>query len=368
MTRKIRVGLLFGGRSGEHEVSLASAASVLAELDPDKYDVVGIGITRHGRWLMSSSPEHLLRQEVTLELPDTVEVAPDFAHGSIVPVNGHAAIADLPETPIDIIFPVLHGPFGEDGTVQGFFEIAGLPYVGSGVLGSAVSMDKVMMKNLFAQAGLPQVAYRLVRTLRWERERQATVHELEDALQYPLFVKPCNLGSSVGISKAHDREELCGALDVAARFDRRIIVEQGIDAREVECSVLGDDEPLVSVAGEIVSHHEFYDYDAKYTDGLADLQIPAGLTREQTQTVQDLAVQAFEAVDAAGLARVDFFVRRADGAVLVNEINTMPGFTRTSMYPKLWEATGVPYRELLDRLIQLAFRRHERRRQQATHR
>jgi D-alanine-D-alanine ligase len=355
--RKIRVGLVFGGRSGEHEVSLASAASVLQALDPEKYEAVPIGITRQGQWLIADSPEYLLKSEVTLELPDTTEALPDVTHHGIVRVNDRGGI-DLHETAVDVIFPLLHGPFGEDGTVQGLLELADIPYVGSGVLASAVAMDKAMMKSVFSQAGLPSVPYRLVTAREWAR-RGDVVSSLESSLRYPVFVKPCNLGSSVGISKAHDRAELEDALDLACRYDRRIIVEQGIEAREVECSVLGNDDPLVSVPGEVVSRHEFYDYDAKYTDGLADLIIPARLSAEQTRDVQELARRAFLAVDAAGLARVDFFVRRDDGAILVNELNTMPGFTATSMYPKLWEATGVPYAEVIDRLIRLAFDRHD---------
>ncbi|MGI8826240.1 MAG: D-alanine--D-alanine ligase family protein [Chloroflexota bacterium] len=367
MSRKLRVALLFGGQSGEHEVSLASAASVLAALDREKYDVVGIGITRQGRWLMSTSPERLLRQEVTPQLPDTIEVMPDLAHQSITAVaaqNGDRS----EDAPIDIVFPLLHGPRGEDGTVQGLLDITGLPYVGSGVLGSAVSMDKVTMKGLLAGAGLPQAAYRLIKRSRWERVRNETLYEIETNMDYPVFVKPCNLGSSVGISKAHERTDLEAAIDLAARFDTRIIVEQGIDAREVECSVMGNDDPLVSVAGEVISHREFYDYEAKYTDGLSDLRIPAQLTRDQTDTVGDFARRAFEAVDAAGLARVDFFIRRVDGAVLVNEINTIPGFTATSMYPKLWEASGVSYGELVDRLIQYGMQRFDDRANRSTQR
>ncbi len=355
--KKIRVGLLFGGRSGEHEVSLASATSVLQALDLDKYEAVPIGITREGHWLIADSPQHLLKQEVTLELPETTEALPDVTHHGIVRVDERGGI-DLHQTAVDVVFPLLHGPYGEDGTVQGLLELADIPYVGSGVLGSAVSMDKSTMKALFEHAGLPVVPYRTVKTGAWSRDRLGTLDSLERELEYPLFVKPCNLGSSVGISKAHDRHELEHSLDIAARYDRRIMVEQGVVAREIECSVMGNDEPLVSIPGEVVSHHEFYDYEAKYTDGLADLIIPAQLSGEQVREVQDLARRAFLAVDAAGLARVDFFVTWGDGRVLVSEINTIPGFTSTSMYPKLWEASGVSYTELIDRLIQLAFDRH----------
>ena len=357
MKNRIRVGLLFGGRSGEHEVSLASATSVFEALDPDRYEAIPIGITRQGHWLIADSPEHLLKQEVTLELPETSEALPDVTHHGIVRVDERGGI-NLHQTAVDVVFPLLHGPYGEDGTVQGLLELADIPYVGAGVLASAVGMDKAMMKNVFAQAGLPVAPYRYFSSREWRTQRAGVVHSLEAEVAYPLFVKPCNLGSSVGISKAHDREELESAIDLAIRYDRRIIVEQGILAREVECSVLGNDDPLVSVPGEVVSHHEFYDYDAKYTEGLADLIIPARISPEQTRTVQDYARRAFLAIDAAGLARVDFLIRRSDGEVLVSEINTIPGFTSTSMYPKLWEASGVSYRELVDRLIQLAFDRH----------
>jgi D-alanine-D-alanine ligase len=355
--KKLRVGILFGGRSGEHEVSIASATSVFRALDPSKYEAVPMGITRDGQWLIADSPERLLQSEVTLTLPGTEAAVADVGRQGIVPVDRHGGLK-TGGTAVDVIFPLLHGPFGEDGTVQGVFETVNLPYVGSEVAASAISLDKVHMKSALEYAGLPSVAYRLLRKLEWERDRAGAIKSLEAALTYPVFVKPCNLGSSVGISKARDRTELEGALDLAVRYDRRIIIEQGIDAREVECAVLGNDEPLVSVPGEVLSHHEFYDYESKYTEGLADLRIPAQLSVEQTQRVQELARDVFLAVDAAGLARVDFFVRRDDGAILVNEINTMPGFTATSMYPKLWEASGVSYEELIDRLIQLALQRH----------
>ncbi|HZS94267.1 MAG TPA: D-alanine--D-alanine ligase [Chloroflexota bacterium] len=360
MTRRIRVGVLFGGRSGEHEVSIASARSLVDALDPDRYETVPIGITREGHWLIGDSPNQFLASEVTLELPDTAEAVPDVTHHGIVRVNERGGI-DLHQTAVDVVFPLLHGPYGEDGTVQGLLELADIPYVGSGVLGSAVSMDKLMMKAVLEHAGLPGVAYAAALSRDVERDVDGVVAKIEECLTYPVFVKPCNLGSSVGISKAGDRAALRHSLLLAARYDRRIIVEQGVDAREIECSVLGNDTPLVSVPGEVVPRNEFYDYDAKYTEGHADLIIPAELSADQTREVRDLALHAFAAVDAAGLARVDFFIRRDDGTVLLNEINTMPGFTSTSMYPKLWEATGVPYHEIADRLIELALERHAER-------
>jgi D-alanine-D-alanine ligase len=353
---KVRVGILFGGESGEHDVSLASANSVINALDRSRYEPVLIGITRAGKWIPVQSPEGLLdhSERSTLAHDDGGH---EVRRATLLPLSAHADA--VRGSDVDVVFPVMHGPRGEDGTVQGLLELAGLPFVGSGVLASAVSMDKAMMKAVFATEGLPGVPYEVVTARHWELDQQRSLCAIESRLNYPMFVKPCNMGSSVGISKATDQVELRAALEVASRFDRRMIVEQGVDAREVECGVLGNHEPEVSVPGEIVPHHEFYDFDAKYTAGLADLVIPAELSVEQTLQVQELANRAFLAVDAAGLARVDFFVLRQTGEILVNEINTIPGFTSTSMYPRLWEASGIPYSALLDRLIQLALERHE---------
>jgi D-alanine-D-alanine ligase len=365
--KRLRVGVLFGGRSGEHEVSIASATSVLDALDREKYEPVAIGITREGQWLIADSPERLLRSQVTPELPGTEEAVADVSHHGIVPAGRHNGLVRH-DSAVDVIFPLLHGPFGEDGTVQGLLELAMVPYVGSGVMASAICMDKIMMKTVLAQAGLPSVPYHLVVLRHGALDPLGQAKSLETSLSYPMFVKPCNLGSSVGISKARDRDELAEALQLAARYDRRLIVEQGVDAREVEASVLGNDDPIVSAVGEVISHHEFYDYEAKYTEGLADLRIPARITAEQTRRVQELALRAFRAVDAAGLARVDFFIRRSDGEVIVNEINTMPGFTMTSMYPKLWEHGGISFAELVDRLVQLAVQSHAEKQNRSTHR
>jgi D-alanine-D-alanine ligase len=354
--RRIRVGVLFGGRSGEHEVSLASARSVVRALDPVKYEAVPIRITREGRWLIADSPAALLNSEVTSGLPDTYEAVPDVSHQAIVRVGRGGAGGH--ETSVDVVFPLLHGPYGEDGTVQGLLELANIPYVGAGVLSSAVSMDKAFMKVQLGHAGLPQVRHHLVKAHDWDRDRLGSVNAVECDLTYPMFVKPCNLGSSVGISKACSASDLRDAIDLAIRYDNRVLVEQGVDAREIECSVLGNQDPIVSVPGEVRSRHDWYDYEAKYTDGLAELVIPAEVTEEQADTARDYARRAFLAVNAEGLARVDFFVLRTTGEVLVNEINTMPGFTETSMYPKLWEASGISYPELVDRLIDLAFERH----------
>lgn len=352
---KIRVGVLFGGESGEHEVSVASARAVFASLDPARYEPVAIGITREGRWLTAPSPQHLLQGEVTLALPQVTEAVPAVTSGGLLASNGHQ------HAPLDVIFPVLHGTNGEDGTVQGLLELAHMPYVGSQVLASALCLDKVVMKMVLAQAGMPSVPYQLIRASEWERDRDPILDQLEGALAFPMFVKPCNTGSSVGISKVRDREALAGAIHRAARLDRRIIVEQGIEAREIECAVLGNDTALVSVPGEVISRHDFYDYEAKYSEDLAELIIPAPVSREQTRTLQEMARRAFQAVDAAGLARVDFFLDRHSGEILINEVNTMPGFTATSMYAKLWEASGVPYSQVVDRLIELALERHGQR-------
>ena len=381
---KMRVGVLFGGRSGEHEVSLLSAASVLNAIDRSKYEVVPIGISKEGRWLMSSESERLLKGEhktgnprhlragdpastpgaAVLARGDSVLVPPEpgSEHHSLIPFEsaGHTPARAID---VDVIFPVLHGTFGEDGTIQGLLELAGIPYVGAGVLGSAAGMDKDVMKRLFTAAGLPIVKHVSVVRAQWEKEPKKVKKLIEAKLKYPLFVKPANLGSSVGISKAHDAKELAPAMDLAASYDRKIIVEQGAGkkkkAREIECSVLGNDNPLASVPGEIVPMKEFYDYAAKYLDEGSELVIPAKLTRKMTKQVQEMAIAAFQAVDCAGLARVDFLLDPDNDKLYVNEINTMPGFTAISMYPKLWAASGLEYPKLIDRLIELALERHE---------
>jgi D-alanine-D-alanine ligase len=353
---KIRVGVIFGGRSGEHEVSLKSAKSVIDALDPERYEVVPVGITKEGRWLMSGDAT-LLLPEAVMETGDRdVALFGDPTRGELVRLeNGAGAV---PVGAIDVVFPVLHGTFGEDGTIQGLLDLANLPYVGSGVLGSAAGMDKVAMKRLFRDAGLPIVPFTYFLRSQWDAERERLLDAVEAEIGYPAFAKPANLGSSVGISKAIDRDSLARAIDGAAGYDRRILVERGVDAREVEVAVLGNDEPRASLPGEIIPHADFYDYETKYVNDVAEYEIPARLDAAQTAEIQALAVRAFEAVDAAGLSRVDFFVERGTDRILVNEINTMPGFTQISMYPKLREASGISYRELVDRLIDLAFERH----------
>jgi D-alanine-D-alanine ligase len=381
--KKLRVGILFGGRSGEHEVSLLSAASVLNAIDKQKYEVVPIGITKEGRWLTDSHAERLLLGDkapaergrhlragdpaatpgaVTLAKGESVIVPPvPQAHG-LVPFES-AAGSTQKGVDVDVIFPVLHGTFGEDGTIQGLLELADIPYVGAGVLGSATGMDKDIMKQLFAFAGLEIVKHVTVLRSQWEKDPKKITKLVEKKLKYPVFVKPANLGSSVGISKAHDRKELGPAIKVAAEYDRKIVIEEGVGgkkrkARELECAVLGNDEPQASTVGEIVPAAEFYDYTAKYIDEGSQPVIPAKISKKQMKEVQGMAVRAFQAVDCSGLARVDFLMDPKNGKMYLNEINTMPGFTSISMYPKMWAASGLEYPKLIDRLIQLALERH----------
>jgi len=385
---KLRVGILFGGRSGEHEVSLLSAASVLNAIDKNKYEVVPIGITKDGRWLTAEHAENLLTGKLVLEPrnlragdPDTTSPAAVLARGEAVvvppePVHRHSGLVPFQTDAglmrrasdrainVDVIFPVLHGTFGEDGTIQGLLELADIPYVGAGVLGSAAGMDKDIMKSLFIAAGIPIVKHVTILRGAYEKDPKRVQKLVESKLTYPVFVKPANLGSSVGISKAHNRKELGPAIEEAAKFDRKIVIEQGVGgkkdkAREIECSVLGNDEPTASVPGEIVPGKEFYDYTAKYVDEGSQLIIPAKLTKAEIKKVQELAIKAFQAVDCSGLARVDFLMDPKTGKIFLNEINTMPGFTAISMYPKLWGASGLAYADLIDRLIELGIERHE---------
>src|SRR6202522_338335 len=396
---KLRVGILFGGRSGEHEVSLLSAASVVKAIDLTKYEVVPIGITKDGRWLTAEHAERLLKGEAQKAAgegarstqaamlragdPEATPGAAVLAAGESVVVPPEPARRDAGLAPfqtdlktdanlrrasdrainVDVIFPVLHGTFGEDGTIQGLLELADIAYVGAGVLGSAAGMDKDVMKSLLVAAGIPIVKHVTVLRSAWEKDSKKVREIVESKLRYPVFVKPANLGSSVGISKAHDRKELGPAIEEAAKFDRKIVIEQGVGgrknkAREIECSVLGNDEPSASIPGEIVPVKEFYDYNAKYLDEGSELIIPAKLTKAETKKVQDLAVAAFQAVDCSGLARVDFLMDPQTRRIYLNEINTMPGFTAISMYPKLWAASGLEYAELIDRLIQFGLERH----------
>ena len=349
----VRVMVVFGGRSGEHEVSLASARAITAALQKGgRHEVVPVGITRSGRWIHSGDPMR--------ELESGGKPLPD---GSNLEVSGPPAPAEqkLPAGlgSVDVVFPVLHGPYGEDGTIQGMLELAGVPYVGSGVLGSAVGMDKITMKKVFAHHGLPQVEWVGLTRKDWETAPEAQIQKIEGSLGYPCFVKPANLGSSVGIGRAADAGELRDALGAAAELDRRVIVERGVDAREIEVSVLGNDDPDVSLPGEIFLQGDgFYDYEAKYVEGGMELGVPAKIPASTADEVSRIARTAFEAVDAAGMARVDFFLERGTDRLLLNEINTIPGFTPTSVYAELWAASGLSYEDLIERLIELALDRH----------
>src|ERR671921_758865 len=345
--------VVFGGRSGEHEVSLASARAITRALQKGgRYEVVPVGITREGRWISSGDPMRELESQGGY-LPD----------GSDLDISGPPApISEkLPAGlgSVDVVFPVMHGPYGEDGTIQGMLELAGIPYVGSGVLGSAAGMDKPTMKKIFAHHDLPQVRWVAMTSRQWQKNREARIEEIENSFGYPCFVKPANLGSSVGISKAENAEQLGDALDTASHFDRRIIIEEGVDAREIEVSVLGNEDPEVSIPGEIVVKKDgFYDYEAKYVKGGMELVAPAPIPEEITQEIRLIAGTAYAAIDAAGMARVDFFLERGTNRLLLNEINTIPGFTPTSVYAELWATSGLPYEELLDRLVELALERH----------
>jgi D-alanine-D-alanine ligase len=365
---RLRIGVLFGGRSTEHEVSILSAQSIIAAMDPQRFEAVPLYIDRNGRWLVGGSLTRLVSEDAASEY---VYLPPDPTQHSLVPAKDGLPVEAGQESPsplvgegrggglppLDAVFPVFHGLNGEDGTIQGVLELANLPYVGAGVLGSALGLDKIYMKRAFAAAGLPIVEYLPITRRQYERDPNAFIALVEERLGYPCFSKFANSGSSVGTTKAHDRSELVAGLRLAATFDRKLLVERAIDARELEVSVLGNDEPEASVVGEIVPAHEFYDYDAKYLDEGSRLVIPAALDAAVTEQVRAMALRAFQAVDAAGMARVDFFMERRTGRLLVNELNTIPGFTRISMYPKLWEASGLPYPKLIERLVDLAIER-----------
>jgi D-alanine-D-alanine ligase len=354
--KRLRVGVLFGGRSGEHEVSLISAASVIQALDPAKYEAVPIGITKDGRWLAGTAAHKMLPPVLSevLRSGDTVMLSADPNVAALIPVSNSRPDA----LRVDVVFPVLHGTFGEDGTVQGLLDLAGLPYVGSGVLGSAVGMDKDMQKRLFLQAKLPVGDFLAIGRAEWEQSRAKVLRAIQKKFRFPVFVKPATAGSSVGMTKAHNAKELTAAMDLAGEFAQKIMVERTIRGREIELSVLGNEDPKASIPGEIVPHREFYDYAAKYLEEGTRLLIPAKLTHAQVKRFQECAIRAFRALECLGMARVDFFLENRTGRILLNEINTIPGFTSISMYPKLWEASGLSYRGLLDRLIELAVSQH----------
>lgn len=358
---RLKVGVLFGGRSGEHEVSLASARSVLDALDRSKYEVIPIGITSDGEWRLVDAPDRLAEAKGT-----RIGVVPGLSGRPLVGMDPDREIGRMLQNTLDVVFPILHGTYGEDGTVQGLLELLDVPYVGPGVMASAVGMDKVAMKAAFQQAGLPVVPFQVFLTGAWREDAAALLRSLEKRFAYPIFVKPSNLGSSVGVNKATDREGLRSAIEGAFQYDRKIVVEQGVDCREVECGVLGNDQPQASVVGEIIPKREWYDYRAKYEPGMSEVRIPASLSPSLSEKIQAQAIKAYQAIDCAGMARIDFFLERTTEEPYVNEINTIPGFTATSVYPKLWEASGLTYPTLLDRLIQLALERHGERRQLLT--
>src|SRR5579862_1831614 len=349
--KRLRIGVLFGGRSGEHEVSLASAASVIRGLDPDKYEAVPIGITKEGHWLIGTSAQKMLPE--VLKGGQRVMMTADPTDAALVRLDGSGGGQRL-----DVVFPVMHGTFGEDGTIQGLLDLAGLPFVGAGVLGSAIGMDKDVAKRLLQVAKIPVVPWIAVQREDWERNPEEIQQSVEKKFEYPVFVKPATLGSSVGMTKVHSREELAPALNLAAEFAMKILVERSVTAREIEVSVLGNHDPEASIPGEIVPHREFYDYQAKYLEEGTALLIPAKLKPVQVKKIQQLAVAAFRTLELSGMARVDFFLEKKGGKLFLNEVNTIPGFTSISMYPKLWEASGIGFRELIDKLIELALELH----------
>ncbi len=356
MTKK-RVLILFGGRSAEHEVSVISARSVCRALDRDRYVPVLVGIDGDGNWLFGGGDEAILLTKCVTSIQSAL-VRLGNRPGELVARDG----ADVESGRFDVVFPLLHGPYGEDGTVQGLLELAGVPYVGAAVAASAVGMDKELARAIFSAAGLPQTRFVVIRRSRWRNNPSLVIQEVERDFDYPLFIKPVNLGSSVGISKAHDRDEMIRGIDGAGVYATKILIEVSVEqAREIECAVLGEEDPEVSGVGEIVPGAEFYDYQTKYIDDCATLIIPADLPGATVKQIQEMSICAFRAIDCSGLARVDFLIGQ-DGEILLNEINTMPGFTPISMYPKLWAAAGLNYPDLIDRLIQISLARHSRRR------
>lgn len=356
MSKKLRVAVIFGGRSGEHEVSLISAASIIKALDPQKYHVIPVAITKEGRWVTAKNAARLSPQQIIQQADQTIALLADPTHRALMQLDDKLRV--IGRQKVDVVFPVLHGTYGEDGTIQGLLEMADIPYVGCGVLASAVGMDKDAMKRLFRDAGLPIVRYLMFTRTAWEQAQTKLCRQVFKHLGLPVFVKPANLGSSVGVTKVKTRSELAQAVNRAAQYDRKILIEEAVEAREIEVSVLGNEHPIASLPGEIIPGAEFYDYDDKYNSDAAQLIIPAKLSRSQTKALQQYAIRAFQAIDGSGMARVDFFIEKRTGRILVNEINTIPGFTNISMYPKLWAASGISYPELVDRLIQLALEHH----------
>ena len=362
MARKVRVGVIFGGRSGEHEVSLVSARSVMNAIDKEKYEVVPIGITKEGRWIASGDPMKALKAGDAGASQSAALLGDPSRRGLMRLEDTERAVEATRLAELDVVFPVLHGPYGEDGTVQGLLELAGIPYVGAGVTGSAVGMDKAIFKDVMQAHGLPIVDHVMFKRKEWDADPEGVMEQVEACLDYPVFTKPANLGSSVGVSKCYDRAGLAAGLVEAARYDRKLLIEAAVPAaREIEVSVLGNDDPIASVPGEIIPSREFYSYEAKYIDEgdqASGLLIPAPLSPEMTERVRDLAIRAYKAIDCAGMARADLLLSGETGELYVSELNTIPGFTAISMYPKLWEASGIPYPELIGRLIELALERY----------
>lgn len=364
--KKLKVGVIFGGRSGEHEVSLHSANSIMRALNPDKYEIIPVGISRKGSWMLGVKPETMLENNaangkscILYSGNNEKKMQPNTTGAT----GKGLILVDNPESEnkvnLDLLFPVVHGTFGEDGTMQGLLEQADMPYVGCGVLASAVGMDKTIAKKLFRDAGLKVAPFMQILRSNWKKNKKDILKQIEKQFTFPCFVKPVNSGSSVGISKATDTDSLTAAIEEASRFDRKILIEAFVEGRELEVSVLGNDEPIASLPGEVVPCNEFYDYKAKYVDDRSELKIPADLSEEQIETIRNQAITAYKALDCAGMARVDFFLEKESNRLVINEINTIPGFTRISMYPKLWEATGISYPELCDRLISLALERYQ---------
>jgi D-alanine-D-alanine ligase len=355
---RLKIAVLFGGRSGEHEVSLMSARSVIAALDPAKYEIFPVGITHAGNWFVGENVLDALEQN-KIENLTPAALLPDPSEQGLYAIRNtqHGEMLEL-LTSLDVLFPVLHGTFGEDGTMQGLFELADVAYVGAGVVGSAVGMDKGIFKDVMRANNIPVVDWMILRRSELEQDMDAAIRKAESLGAYPLFAKPANLGSSVGITKCNNRADLGEGLMEAAAFDRRVLVERGVvNGREIEVSVLGNDQPIASVLGEVLPSREFYSYESKYVDGTSGLVIPAQIPAETAEHIRDLAVRAYKLIDCAGMARADFFLEKETGRVLLNELNTLPGFTSISMYPKLWHATGISYPELVDRLIELALAR-----------
>jgi D-alanine-D-alanine ligase len=361
--KKLKVGVIFGGRSGEHEVSLVSAKSVMGAIDKGKYEVIPVGITKKGSWLVGVAPEKMLPDQTSDKGLSFIVSSADKASLNCDPSYKGLVLLDKPkaenQVKLDVLFPVVHGTYGEDGTLQGMLELADMPYVGCGVLASAAGMDKTIAKRLFRDAGIAVAPFLEFLRKDWQKNPKTILEKIEKELSYPCFIKPVNSGSSVGISKASNKEELSAGMDLASKYDRKILIEAQVEGREIEVSVLGNDEPIASVPGEIVPCNEFYDYSAKYVDNKSELRIPADLSDEIIAQIQALAIKAYKALDCAGMARVDFFLEKKTNRLIINEINTIPGFTSISMYPKLWEASGIPYNELVSKLIELAIERYQ---------